>query len=324
MRARNLATVGLMILTGSSMIVGCDDTSTNGPGEDTAQLSLYLTDAPGDVEEVWVEIQGVSLQGGGDGPVDLLGSPTELIPITDLVGVAQLLAADVELEEGTYNQLRMRVGDAALLSAEGTVYLKGDPVLPEHLRGLPTGELQCPSCSQSGLKITVPNGEIDLEGGSTSLVLDFDVAESFGHKAGKSGKWVMHPVIHGILTDTPASAGAILGTVALASGVTIPECPTGDARAITDFVPTATSLALVDGDGNPIVRNGSVAADGTFQIRFLVPGGYTLGYRSQVAMGEDFVLTFTATVDPTQVTVAHAEVAGVAYTVQTAACQPVG
>jgi hypothetical protein len=86
----------------------------------------------------------------------------------------------------------------------------------------------------------------------------------------------------------------------------------------------STAFSLVDGDGDPIVRNGSVAADGAFQITFLAPGGYTLGHRAQASMGEDFVLAFTAAVGPTLVVVAHAKETGVTFTVQAAECQPVG
>ncbi|MFO8175236.1 MAG: DUF4382 domain-containing protein [Longimicrobiales bacterium] len=49
-----------------------------------ARLSVYLTDAPGDVEAVWVDIEEITLQ-GEDGPVVLLNESTGLIELTDLV-----------------------------------------------------------------------------------------------------------------------------------------------------------------------------------------------------------------------------------------------
>jgi hypothetical protein len=52
-----------------------------------------------------------------------------------------------------------------------------------------------PSLGQSGLKINLPGGKLDIGEGETIVMLDFDAAESFGHQAGNSGKWVMHPVV---------------------------------------------------------------------------------------------------------------------------------
>jgi len=311
-------------------LTACDD-SVNGTSDGTASLSVYLTDQPGDVDAVWVEILGITLHGGDGDPVQLLGAPTDLILLTDLVGTSQLLVDDAELDPKLYGQLRLQVGDAVLLSKEGTAYIKGDPaVLPDEVEGLPTGDLQCPSCSQSGLKVTIPNDELVLEEGETAMVLDFVVAESFGHVAGNSGKWVMHPVIHGTLTDTPTSAKAVLGKVELGvvegttdTPIEIPACPEGTPRSVLDFIPTATADALFDGEGNPIVRTGTVAEGGVFQIGFLANGSYTLGYVDQMTLG-DFVLSFTASVEPPQVLVEDADVEGVLFTIQSAQCQPVG
>ncbi|HZD03639.1 MAG TPA: DUF4382 domain-containing protein [Longimicrobiales bacterium] len=308
---------------------GCDNSDIEGPEDGMAHVSVFLTDAPGDVDAVWLQIEELYLQGDG-GRVDLLTEPTDLVLLTDLVGTTQLLVDDAAIDPTTFAELRMVVGDGLLLSSDGTVYVKGDPVLPAELEGAPTGTLQCPSCSQSGLKITVPNDELEVEEGAMAFVLDFDVSQSFGHKAGNSGQWNMHPVIHGTLvgdedgdgqiSDELESVSDIRGTVALAEGVTIPECPAGTARSVEDFIPTATSQSFVGGDGQPIVRTGTVAADGTFQITFLAPDTYTLGFVDTLEL-EGFNLVFTASMDPTEATVAG-DVEGVTYTVQTAECVP--
>jgi hypothetical protein len=318
-----------IMAVGLLSLVACEESGISGPRSEMASLSVYLTDAPGDVEAVWVEILDITLQGGDGETVSLLGAPTDLILLTDLVGTAQLLVENAELEPSTYRQLRMQVGDAVLLSKDGTVYVKGDPVLPDGLEGAAMGNLQCPSCSQSGLKVKIPNDEMGLEEGSAALVLDFDVSQSFGHKAGNSGNWIMHPVIHGTLTDQPSSARAILGTVVLGldmdeNPIVLPECPEGETRSLQDFIPTATlSGGIVDGEGDPIVRSGTVAADGSFQIGFLAPGTYNLGYEAEMELGE-FVLRFTATFEPTQVDVGNEDVDGVVYTIESAQCQAAG
>lgn len=306
----------------------CEDDDPVVPGDGTAQVSVYLTDAPGDVEAVWLEVLEVYLQ-GDEGPVDLLGEPTELVEITDLVGTTQLLVADAEVDPALYGQIRMVVGDGILLASDGTVYVKGDPELPAELEGAEMGNLMCPSCSQSGLKITIPNDEVPVDEGTMAFIVDFDVADSFGHMAGNSGMWIMHPVMHGTivvdengdgsLSDELDSVSAIRGTVALDASVEIPECPAGSPRSVEDFIPTATAQNLTGTDG-PIVRNGAVAADGSFAISFLAPDTYTLGHVGALELG-DFELVFTASVEPAEATVEDTDVEGVVYTIESAACE---
>lgn len=62
-----------------------------------------------------------------------------------------------------------------------------------------TGSLITPSLDASGLKVNFTEPLV-LEG-ETTLLVDFDVAESFGQQAGQSGNWVMHPVINGQMAE---------------------------------------------------------------------------------------------------------------------------
>jgi hypothetical protein len=321
-----------LCLTNVLLFTACGD-GTTGPREGTATLSVYLTDAPGDVENVWVELLGLTAQGGEGGGMELLGEPTDMILLTDLVGTVQLLSVNAELDPSVVRQFRLVVGDAVLETRDGEVYVKGDPTLPAGLEPETVGELHCPSCSQSGIKVKVPHDEIEVGEGEAALVIDFDVSQSFGHKAGNSGKWVMKPVILGTLVEDENGNGSVLdeigmvgsvtGTVRLGTNVTIPECPAGTATSIVDFVPTATIQGLLDGEGNPIVRAGSVAEGGAFQIGFLPPGTFSMGYVASIDLTTDH-LVFTAEVMPTEVTVNDGEVSGLTYTIQSAECQPAG
>ncbi|TVP59264.1 MAG: DUF4382 domain-containing protein [Gemmatimonadales bacterium] len=300
--------------------------STDGDTEEGVSLvSVYLTDAPGDVAAVWVEVEEIYLQGGSEGRVYLLDEPTELIELTSLVGLAEPLVLDAEVESDRYGQLRFVIGGAVLEAADGSVYSKDGTAHPE---GLPTtGELHCPSCSQSGIKVVLQGDDITFDGGADDLLLDFDVTQTFGHRAGQSGRWIMRPVIHGVRM---VEMGRISGTVALATDdagepvVTIPECPAGTPRTLADFVPTAFAVNLTDDEGSPIVRTGVTDADGNFRIYALAPDDYELSYLGQLQFESDD-LVWDAEVEPFSVTVPEGtEVTDVAYTITGASCVPVG
>jgi hypothetical protein len=165
-------------------------------GTDTTRVTLQLTDAPGDVLEAVVTISQIYLQGGSDstnasGRVVLKSSPVT----TDLLKLAndvETLVDSAAVPSGTYSQLRFVLSGAYL-----KVDAAGGPLVyaTAGYAGAPPkvdGTLQCPSCSQSGLKVTFPGG-ITLDGTAQTWVVDFDVSESFGQEAGQSGKWVMRP-----------------------------------------------------------------------------------------------------------------------------------
>jgi Domain of unknown function (DUF4382) len=311
------ARVAVMALLVAVSACGSSPASSGG---DT-RLSIYLTDAAGDVDRAWVEITEISFRMGSE-TLTYVPDETGLIELTALVDDLQLLTDEQEIEPGTLTELRLVIGDAVLESKSGDVYVLGDPELPDGLQA--TGELQCPSCQQSGIKIKVSNDQVEVPEGDYALVLDFDVAQTFGHRAGSSGRWIMHPVVHADLVATELVDGVaddLQGVVVLAS-VEIPHCPAGSSRTVEDFVPTATAQTLVDGDGQPIVRTGVVHADGTFAMGGLEPDVYTLGYEAAFDFGTD-VLGFQATVVPTQVTVTEGGSAGVAaYTITGATCTP--
>ena len=55
--------------------------------------------------------------------------------------------------------------------------------------------------------------------GQTIVLIDFDVKESFGHEAGNSGKWVVHPVIK---ATNVTFGGNVVARFQLGTGVTLP------------------------------------------------------------------------------------------------------
>ena len=331
-RLRNSIVMGLSLLL-SLQVTACDDSGVSGVAEDETTLSLYLTDAPGDVAAVWVDVSEIYFQGGPGGRLDLVTEPTGLIELTELVGTTRSLASELEVAPGIYSQLRFVLAAAVLEATNGEVYTFGGADHPDGLET--TGELKCPGCSNSGLKVKLANDRLELEDGDNAVVLDFDVSQSFGRVAGNSGKWLMRPVIHAIRTDdggdsdNPSMGSAVRGAIALAAdaegtSIALPQCPAGQDRTIGDFIPTATATTLTDGEGTVIVRTGSVKDDQTFEIGSLEPDAYTMGYESELVF-DAVKLVWSATVDPTEIAVVAGEdVSGVAYTILGASCEPIG
>lgn len=183
---------------------------SGGAGPGVSKVSVLLTDAPGDVLEAVVTIDQIYLQGGdgegeaGGGRLILMDEPVTVDLLT-LVDNWMPLVEGVDIPAGTYGQLRFVISGAYLKVEEADgerIYATA----PDYA-GLPqgaevAGTLMTPGFSQSGLKVSFPGG-LTVED-EVALLVDFDVAESFGHQAGQSGSWVMHPVLKGSIVEPEA------------------------------------------------------------------------------------------------------------------------
>ena len=183
-------------------LASCSDSTS--PAK-RVNLSVLLTDAPGDVHSAVVTISSVYLQGGPGGRTVLVDS----LFTTDLLTLANTtadLVKDVSVPAGSYGELRIVI-DGGYIEVEGeggstSIYASspGYEGLPDD--ATPDGTLVMPSLAQSGLKVKFPgDARIVLDGEEAVLLVDFDVSESFGRQAGASGSWVMHPVILGTVLD---------------------------------------------------------------------------------------------------------------------------
>lgn len=189
-------TVALATLAAAS----CD--SATGPR--TGELSLLLTDAPGDVVAAVVTIDQIYLQGSendDEGRI-ILRDEDVTTDLLTLVGTTQSLIEDVEIPEGSYGQLRFVIS-GAYIEVEGdagatTIYASSPTYAGLPIGATVGGSLQMPSLAQSGLKVNLPGDVLVIDAdGKVTLVVDFDVAQSFGQQAGGSGQWVMSPVLQG-------------------------------------------------------------------------------------------------------------------------------
>ncbi len=324
---------GLPVMGACLLAAACSNTSpTSVPM--TSRMSVYLRDAPasGSVDSVWVQINDVQLV-GDTGSVSVLTAPTGLINVTALRDTVATLTAGMQVDSGSYSQVRFVLGGAVLETTTGEVYTMGGVTPPDGLSS--TGTLQCPSCAQSGLKVILPGSVHVGMGSDNGLLLDFDVSQSFGHQAGNSGMWVMHPVILGAVAAPGTIKGGgvggtisgtvVLGTDSAGNAITLPVCGLDSAVAsLTDFVPTATTTTVTDSAGNDIMFSGQTDSTGVFKIKVPTYDTYSLGFTAQTPV-DSMQLNWQATVTPAQATVdsTQAVVDSVTYTVTGVTCTAV-
>lgn len=182
--------LGMMFLVALGF-AACGDINSGGD-EGEGMMNLYLTDAPGDYEEVNVDVQAVRIRyiAGSDtadtaaadtGEVDegqarWIDLPVEPFKINLLdLADADTLISEADLEPGRYNELRLILGD------DNDVVVDGE-----------THKLTTPSAQQSGYKIKF-NSWLD-SGEIMDVTVDFEAGPSV-HKAGNSGKYILKPVL---------------------------------------------------------------------------------------------------------------------------------
>ena len=240
-------------------IAACSD----GTDSNTTRLSIRLTDAPGDISEAVVTVSQIYLQ-GSNGRTMLRDADTTL-NLVDLANATADMVNGATVPQGTYEQLRFVITGAYIkVDENGTpkVYATS----PDYA-GLPAGttvdgNLQTPSFSTSGVKVTLPGDQLVLDSDQKILLVDFDVSQSFGKQAGNSGQWVMTPVIKG--ADITVSGGLAVN-VTLAGGVT---------ADLTQWKAQAT----LQGGSTEQLPLADPESDGTFSatFAFLLPGTYSV------------------------------------------------
>jgi hypothetical protein len=280
--------------------LSCSDSS--GPG--TGKLTLLLKDNPGDVKAAWVTISEINLQGSG-GTIHLRDDDVTL-DLCTLKNQLATLIQDAVIPAGTYTQLRFVITDAYIEveNADGSSsFYASSPTYGPLAPNTATGSLQMPSYAQSGLKVILPGDAITIpDGGEVTLIVDFDVKQSFGHQAGNSGQWVMHPVIK---ATSATVTGGIRVTLTPAQGLTIPS----------DAEFTATITPASGGDATTVGL--TTLNQFTASVNFLAPGDYTVDITQ--TGGTTIVNAFYAPTPPQPVTLLPGETTTVDFVVDAGA-----
>ena len=178
--------IGICVVLALSLFFSCSDKEST-----PAHIEVRLTDAPGDYQQVNIDIQDVQVNSGSEESgwtsLDVEKGVYDILTLTN--GLDTLLGSS-ELPAGKLSQVRL------ILGSNNSIKINDQLIA-----------LSTPSAQQSGLKLQV-NAELQ-EGVTYRLLLDFDAARSIV-KAGASGKYNLKPVIRTILQ---AQSGAIKGLI---------------------------------------------------------------------------------------------------------------
>jgi len=207
-------------------------------GSSTARLQIAMVDAPGDFEEVNVNVAGVEINktSSDNSGWESLPVQPKTYDLLELTGGQEALLVDTDIPAGAkIHQIRLILADGNTLKIEGQL----NPL-----------DLETPSGQTSGVKLNIQQEvEADL---TYKVVLDFDVAKSIVQTG--SGKYVLKPVIR---TFLEAYGGSVKGII------TNSEC-------------LEASISVVETSSNTEVATTSTNDQGQFLIKGLAAGTYNV------------------------------------------------
>lgn len=261
------------------LAAGACDEATSPDG--TGQFSVALTDAPSAMfSEATVDIGAIQLVGEASGPITL----TQDGGVHDLLDLQNGVMADLatlDIEAGTYHQLRLIVESAEVTLAEGY----------EFSDGTTTRSLFVPSGAQTGVKVNLRHAEntseesggVEISSGETILVvLDMDVERNFvlqGDPDGPEGLLdvLFTPLVRASVEDV---AGSISGTVTYTSATPADETEFASVEAVLD-----ESTLLEEMQTSTATT--TAGADGSYKLWFLSPGTYDVSASANIG-GTDY------------------------------------
>lgn len=274
---------GLAVCTGA---LACDDPS----GSDSSRISILLTDAADEqVVAAHVAISSIELIGGGaeaEGGAIVLRSDPWTGDVMELQNTFATLVPEVEIPSGHYAMVRfIFTGMCVEVDEDGDGLADASYATAGFDACGPSGDLGVlvtPSFMDSGLKVKLPGGTFEVNGGTHTLLMDFDVAQSFGHPAGNNDTWVAHPVIHA--TEVHLAATVTVDVTLSAAGL---------GALATDDVFAAMS-ASVGGETMQVTQDGAGLLTGGAVFGLVVPGVYPVDVS---AAGFDLSALADVTVD---------------------------
>jgi hypothetical protein len=168
--------------------------------EKNARIEVWLTDDPGDYQQVNIDLQAVEIhtnETADERGWQSLDVTPRVYNLLDLTNNRETFLGDLDLPSGRISQIRLKLGENNTVKVNDSAH-----------------PLNTPSAQQSGLKLQVH--QVLAEGITYKILLDFDAAKSV--VATGANSYILKPVIRAI---TEAQNGAIKGTVKPAGIVSI-------------------------------------------------------------------------------------------------------
>ncbi|WP_233280006.1 DUF4382 domain-containing protein [Constantimarinum furrinae] len=190
MKMKRIASIAFAVLLVLGFVACSNDDSSGNVDEGTARMSVKLVDAPGDYDNVFIDVQDVVIKyNGSEDEVSIGEVNGGVYDLLTLTGGLSVVLVDDEIPVGSISQIRLILGDNNTVVVDGETY-----------------PLATPSAQQSGLKLQVNE---TLEAGIFyEFILDFDVEESIVVQG--NGSYSLKPVIR---ASTTAETGSISGAV---------------------------------------------------------------------------------------------------------------
>lgn len=184
MKGMKLLAVAVLIAGIAVIAASCSDEQEN---DGMARLVISLTDAPGDFEEVNIDVVGVKVIINDS----LLDLETEqgTINLLELTNGKHIILVDQPVPAGLLSQVRLVLGDNNSVKVDGMLH-----------------PLKTPSAQQSGLKFNVHRQFVPAF--AYEYMIDFDAARSVVTTG--NGKYNLKPLIRVFAEE---ASGAIQGTV---------------------------------------------------------------------------------------------------------------
>jgi hypothetical protein len=206
----------VVVLLMSVSLTSCDVASN----KDKGTFKVVMFDAPGNYEEVWVQIERVEVNNTSDAESGwvVINEPNERYNLLDLINGANVVLGEAEIEEGIYRQIRL------ILGSDNEVIIGGQSY-----------PLMTPSAQQTGIKLNI-DAEV-ISGITYTLLLDFDAQRSVV-KQGIADSYLLKPVINAV---NEALSGNI-------SGVVVPAEPGAWVYAIAGSDTASTSRTVESGE----------------------------------------------------------------------------
>lgn len=228
-----------------------ENVATNNPSS-TSQAGTFkvrMTDAPGDYEGLYVEIDKVEAYLEGSGWV-LLNNQAQMVSVLDLTNGAETnIAYQSNVEAGAYSKLRLTFGEnnSIKLNSSSELGLQ----LPAGVSSTATLDLDAGAMLGAERTVEIEIDETVSAEAGANVLLDFNVAQSVIESP---EGWMLDPIITSIKDELTGVKGKIEGAVQ-----------------------ASITIQTLDGEFNTYTD-----ASGSFMIRGLEPGTYSVLINAEV------------------------------------------